>query len=262
MNRHATRLFPGLLALSLFALPVFLGLADGAGDTAPGSLSALEILEKCDDFHFGYEDSYYKILTVIKDKDGNKSELKNEMWEKDEMRLLIFSEPPDVAGMAILVKDPDTIYIYEPEFNKVRRVAAHAKKQTMLGMDYTLDESGQKHLHKQYDPKLLSEDSSEAVLLLEQKAGLDKAWPKLKVTVDKETHWYARKIEYLDKKGKKRKTEVRKNVKKLGGRWVAALMVMKDHGKKHSTALILKAAKFNKGLPDKMFTKRYLVREE
>jgi len=262
MNRHASRLVPVLLVLCLCALPAVPGLAGGADDTTPGSLSALEILERGDDFHYGYEDSYYRILTVIKDKDGNKSELKNEMWEKGQMRLLVFSDPPDVAGMAILVKDPDTIYIYEPEFNKVRRVAAHAKKQTMLGMDFTLDESGQKHLHKQYDAKLLSEDSTEAVLLLEQKAGLDKAWPQLKVTVDKETHWIAKKIEYLDDKGKKRKTEIRKGVKKLGGRWVTSVMIMTDHGKKHSTTLILKEARFNKGLPDNMFTKRYLVREE
>jgi outer membrane lipoprotein-sorting protein len=164
--------------------------------------------------------------------------------------------------MAILTKDKDTIYIYEPEFNKVRRVAAHAKKQTMLGMDYTMDESAQKHLYKQYDPKIVSDDASEAVLLLEQKSGLDKAWPQLKVHVDKDTHWIAKKIEYIDSKGKKRKTEKRKGVKKLGGRWVTSIMVMTDHGKKHSTTLLMKAAKFNKGLSDKMFTKRYLVREE
>ena len=262
MIRHASRLVPVLLALLLAALPVVPGLAGGADDKAPGSLSALEILKKCDDFHHGYEDSYYKIRVVIKDKDGNKSEMMQEMWEKGEKRLLVFSDPPDVAGMAILTKDKDTIYIYEPEFNKVRRVAAHAKKPTMLGMDYTMDESAQKPLHKVYDPKILSEDTSEAVLLLEQKSGLDKAWPQLKVHVDKDTHWIAKKIEYLDSKGKKRKAEKRKGVKKLGGRWVTSIMAMTDHGKKHSTTLILKAAKFNKGLSDKMFTKRYLVREE
>jgi len=262
MNRHASRLVTVLLVLSLAALPVFLGLADGADDKAPGSLSALQILKKCDDFHHGYEDSYMKLLTVIKDKDGNKTELGSEMWEKGEKRLMVFSDPPDISGMAVLTKDIDTIYVYEPEFNKVRRVAAHAKKQTMFGMDYTMDESAQMHLHKQYDVKMLSEDATEAVLLLEQKSGLDKAWPKLKVFVDKENHWISKKIEYLDKKGKKHKTEVRKGVKKMGGRTVTSIMAMKDHGKKHSTTIIMKAAKFNKGLSDKMFTKRYLVREE
>ena len=104
--------------------------------------------------------------------------------------------------------------------------------------------------------------ATEAVLLLEQKSGLDKAWPKLKVFVDKENHWISKKIEYLDKKDKKHKTEVRKGVKKMGGRTVTSVMAMKDHGKKHSTTIIMKAATFNKGLSDKMFTKRYLVREE
>jgi outer membrane lipoprotein-sorting protein len=241
---------------------VAVGLAGAADETKPGTLTAEEILDRCDDFHYGYNDSHLNLLTIIKDKDGLKSELRYEMWEKEDSRLLVFAEPPDIKGMAILTKVPDTIYIYEPEFNKVRRVAAHAKKQTMLGMDYTLDESAQKHLHKQYDVTLVSEDETEAVLELTQKAGLDKAWPRLKVWVDKTDHWIAKKIEYQDEKGKKHKTETRKGVKQLGGRWVTSIMTMKDHDKKHSTTLIIKKAEYNKGLPDSMFSKRYLIREE
>jgi outer membrane lipoprotein-sorting protein len=218
-----------IIALVLLLAPVSVGLA--GGDKAPGSLTAAEMLERCDEFHHGHQDSNYIIRTVIKDKDGNKTMLLHEMWEKGQKRLMVFSEPPDIAGMAILAKDPDTIYVYEPEFNKVRRIAAHAKKQSMFGMDYSMDES-------------------------------DRAWPKLEVTVQKDSHWEAVKIQYFDDKGKKKKTETRKNLKKMGGRYVTALMVMKSHDKKHSTTLIMKKAKFNKGLADKMFSKRYLIREE
>jgi outer membrane lipoprotein-sorting protein len=243
----------------LVAVPALLVAAD---DKKPGSLSALEILNRCDEFHHGHQDSSYVIRTIVKDKDGNKTEMLHEMWEKGEKRLMVFSEPPDVAGFAVLTKDPDTIYVYEPEFNKVRRIAAHAKKQTMFGMDYTMDESGMRHLAVCYDPKIESEDETQAVLVLKQKAGLDKAWPKLKVTVDKEKNWHASKIQYFNSKGKKRKTETRKGYKKLGGKFVTAIMLMKDHGKKHSTTLIMKKAKFNEGISDKIFSKRYLVRED
>jgi hypothetical protein len=39
-------------------------------------------------------------------------------------------------------------------------------------------------------------------------------------------------------------------------------MVMTSHAKKHSTTVIIKSIDLDTGLPDKMFTKRYLVREE
>ncbi len=249
-----------IIALVLLLAPVSVGLA--GDDLAPGSLTADEILERCDEFHHGYNDSQVTVRTIIKDKDGNKTMLLHEMWEKGQRRLMIFSEPPDIAGMAVLAKDPDTIYVYEPEFNKVRRIASHAKKQTMFGMDYTMDESGIRHLAVHYVPTIESEDEMQAVLVLKQKKGEDKAWPKLKLTVQKDSHWEAVKIQYLDDKGKKRKTETRMKLKMLGGRLATAVMVMKNHDKKHSTTLIMKKAKYNQGLPDEMFSKRYLIREE
>jgi outer membrane lipoprotein-sorting protein len=249
--------------IALLVVPVLVGLDASAKDEkSPGSLSALGILKKSDDFHFGYKDSQLKVKTIVKDKDGNKSELRYEVWEKGDKRLIIMSEPPDVAGMAVLTKDEDTIYVYEPEFNKVRRIASHAKKQTMFGMDITSDETATKHLHKSYDPKIKSETSEKAVLTLEQKSGKDKAFPKLEVTIEKDNHWAATKIISKDKNGKKKKTEVRPKIKKLGGRYLATVMTITDHGKKHSTTLIVKSAKYDQGLSDKMFTKRYLIREE
>ena len=254
---------PRLLVPIIASCLLLADLASTAGsDTAPGSLTALQILEKCDEFHFGYKDSHLEVDTIIKAKDGSKSTLKYEVWEKGEKRLIVMSEPPEVAGMAVLTKDEDTIYIYEPEFNKVRRIATHAKKQTMFGMDYTSDETATKHLAKSYDPKIESEDSETAVLWLEQKPGKDKAWPKLKVFIEKKNHWAATKIEFYDDKGKKKKTEVRPKIEKLGGRYLATMMTMTDHGKKHSTTLIVKSAEYDKGLSDEMFTKRYLIREE
>ncbi len=245
------------------AVPALAGLmADAADDKAPGSLTAMEILKKSDDFHYGYDDSHRTIKVISKDKDGEKKEMIWEMWEKGMKRLILFNDPPELKGMALLVKDMSTVYIYEPELNKVRKIANHAKKQTMFGMDYSTDEMATFNLHKFYDPKILEEDSEKAVLLLEQKASEDKAWPILKLTVDKVNHWAAVNIEYQNEQGKKKKTEVRKSFKKKGGRWITEVMVMTDHAKKHSTTLVQVECEYNKGLEDEMFTKRFLIREE
>ncbi len=263
MKASRSSLTAAVALVTLLAVPVLVGLdASAKDDTSPGSLTALEILKKSDDFHFGYQDSQLKVKTIVKDKAGNKSESKYKVWEKGQKRLIIFDEPPDVAGMAVLTKDEDTIYVYEPEFNKVRRIASHAKKQTMFGFDITSDETATKHLHKCYDPKIKSDTAEKAVLLLEQKSGKDKAFPKLEITIEKNNHWATTKIVSKDQDGKKKKTEVRPKIKQLGGRFLATVMTITDHGKKHSTTLIVKSAKYDQGLSDKMFTKRYLIREE
>ncbi len=268
MDRNRNRM--GMAALVLIAAigPAAAGLTAAAGmaaagdDTAPGSLTAAGILERCDAFHYFYGDSHMTVTSILEDKEGKKTEMGMEMWEKGEKRLMQFLSPPDVAGMAVLVKDEDTIYVYDPEFNKVRRIATHAKKQTMLGSDYSFDEMATKALHPSYDATIESEDSGKAVLLLVQKQGEAKAWPSLRVHVDKKKHWMASTIEYLDAAGKKKKVEERGTLKSFSGHLIPTVIKMTTIAKKHSTTNVVKTAEHDKGLPDEMFTKRFLIREE
>jgi outer membrane lipoprotein-sorting protein len=253
--------FKGLF-LAFAAATVVIAGWKAAGAEGEKKPTAKEILKKCDDFHFGFKDSSYKIDVTLIDKDGKKSFMKLENYQKgSDKRLLRFTEPKDIAGLAILNKDANTMYVYEPSLGKVRKIATHAKKQTMLGLDFTLDEASTFRYDSDYDPKLIGEDEGGYKLFLTQKSGRDKAWPVVKITVDKKK-WFASKIEYCDAKEKMHKTEVRSNVKQLSGRWVTARMTMTDHGKKHTTIYDMADAKFNTGLSDELFTKRNLVREE
>jgi len=243
------------------ALIVLFGLG-AAGAEKGTKLTAKEILKKCDDFHFTKKDSMYVIKITLVDKNGKKSYMKMENYQKGtKKRLLRWIEPKDLAGFSVLSLDEDTMYVYEPSLGKVRRIASHAKKQNMLGSDFTLDEAGTFRLESDYDPKLIGEDEKNYKLYLTQKSGKDKAWPIQKVYVDKKK-FFAAKIEYCDEKEKVHKTETRYKVKKLDGKWVTAVMKMVDHDKKHTTIHEMADAKFNLSLPDDMFTKRNLVREE
>jgi outer membrane lipoprotein-sorting protein len=234
----------------------------GAGAEEATKLNAKQILKKCDDFHFFAKDTVYKIDVTLIDKDGKKSYMKLENYQKGaKKRLLRFTEPKDIAGFSILTIDENTMYVYEPSLGKVRRIASHAKKQSMLGNDFTLDEAGTFRLGSDYEPKLIGEDETSWTLFLTQKAGKDKAWPIQKVTVDKKK-FFAAKIEYCDDKEKKHKTETRTKVKKLGGKWVTSNMKMVDHDKKHTTIYEMTELKFDANLPDELFTKRNLVRDE
>ena len=224
-----------------------------------GGVSAADILKKADDFAY-HKNMYYKIDVTLEDKDGAKSYLKMELFQKGVKRLLKWTEPTDVAGFAVLTKDPDTIYVYEPSLNKVRRIASSGKKQTMLGFDYTVDEGSSTSLAADYDPMIVETKDDAYVLKLTQKAGKDKAWPVLKLVVVKDS-WLSRTIDYCDDKEKVHKTETRSSVVTMGGKKIAGKMKMFDHAKKHSTTYDVADASFET-LDDELFTKRSLVREE
>jgi len=225
-----------------------------------GALDAGEILAKCDAFHYPNK-MHYKLDVTLEDKDGTKTFMKQEMWQKGVKRLVKFTEPADIAGFSILSKDALTIYVYEPSLKKVRRIASHAKKQSMLGLDFTIDESSTMSLAADYNAALVEETEDSYLLSLSQKEGMDKAWPVLKVHVDK-AKFYARTIEYCDAQGAVRKTETRSNLKTFDGRLVTATMKMADHKKKHATTLEVTGAEFTVKIDDELFTKRNLIREE
>ncbi len=234
----------------------------GAAAEEKSKLTAAEILKRCDDFHFGFKDSWFRIDVTLIDKNGKKSYMKMELFQKGAFqRLLRFFEPKDIAGFAVLNKDPNTMYVYEPSLGKVRKVATHAKKQTMLGLDFTLDEASTFRYGNDYDARLIGEDGNNYKLFLTQKRGKNKAWPIVKITVDKKK-WIAAKLEYCDAKEKLHKTEVRSNIKQIRGHWVTARMAMTDHNKNHTTIFDIVDAKFDTALSDEIFTKRNLVREE
>ena len=224
-----------------------------------GELTAADILKQADDFAY-QKNMNFKIDVTVEDKDGQKVYMKLEMFQKGIKRLLKFSEPADIAGFAILTKDPETIYVYEPSLNKVRRVASSGKKQSMLGLDFTIDEASTSSLAADYDPQLVEEKDGAYVLKLVQKAGLDKAWPVLKIVVSKATY-QSTKIDYCDAKEKVHKTETRLNIVSKSGRKISGTMKMYDHNKKHSTTFEVTDASFET-LDDELFSKRSLVREE
>ncbi|MFH1434403.1 MAG: outer membrane lipoprotein-sorting protein [Pseudomonadota bacterium] len=244
-----------LIVAAAFALgPVDAGQA--------GKLSASQILAKCDDFHFGQKDAVYKIDVTLIDKNGKKTYMKLENYQKgNSLRLIRFVEPKDLDGFAVLNKDENTMYVYEPSLGKVRRIASHAKKQSMLGQDFTLDEASIFRYESVYDPVLVDEDDKTWHLELKQKQGKDRAWPIVHFYVDKKK-FHASMIEFCDAAGKTIKTEKRSNLKKFDGLWVTARMKMTDHGKQHSTIYDIVDARFDQDLPADLFTKRSLIREE
>src|SRR5436190_1050793 len=58
-------------------------------------------------------------------------------------RLVRFTAPGDVKGMGVLVENNETMYVFLPGFQRVRRMGSHVKNQTFMGSDFSFEDMSQ-----------------------------------------------------------------------------------------------------------------------
>lgn len=270
---------PGPRALTLFLSScVALALALPARPAAAGHPSvdppdyaevarggAQAILAKTDEIHFGYRTQEVEATLNVFEGDGTPGRvIKMVMHQDGPKRLIRMLDPPEVKGMGILIKDRDTMYVYVPEFDKVRRVASHARKQTFLGSDFNYEDMAMSRLSDDYVAEIEKETPEEVTLLLKARPDRSPAYPKLRVVVDRKTVQMKRQ-EYFDEDGRHVRTQERSEMKAFGGAdyAVQSRIKMIDHtNHDHHTILQMSDFKADHEIPDRLFSKRTLVRGE
>ena len=172
-------------------------------------------------------------------------------------RLVRFLKPGDVKGMSVLVESPDVTYVYLPQFNRTRRVAAHTSKQSFMGTDFTEQEMNIVRYDESFDPELVGKEGDEYVLKLTPKKGKEFAFAWVKMWIDSRDGLQTR-IEYYNADNVKMKTQTRGEVKVLEGVRTQTKVNMTDHIKKHATDIEILSNRENLGLKDDIFTVRNL----
>ncbi len=243
------RLTPLALALPcLLAAPV--ALADEAAD----------MLKKIDAQMTESKDQVSTLKMILEDADGKTKERTIAIKQKgNTLRMIKFISPADVKGVGFLVKSDEEMYLYMPEFGKVRRIASHVQGDDFMGTDFSYNDIGSTDYADGYDARLLSKDAKQAQLELKPKKGKDSAYAKLVLTVDLE-HWQATIVKYFDKKGGLWKEMTSSDYKDVSGHWVPQRIRMQDHKKKHATIMEMSDIEFDTGLKDSDFSKRKLKR--
>lgn len=248
----------------LLVLAVFpgRGLAEPAGtQAAPNGLTAEEILKRADDVLTSYEDqSLTSTLTVI-DSDGTEKVRELLVWQKGDMRLLKFVQPPSERGIGLLALDSKTNYVYLPAYQRVRRVAAHVRNQTFMGTGFTQTDMSLIRYGTDYLPELLDETDTHWRLALTPKPDSDVGYGKLVITVGKE-RFEVRRIDYYDKGGnEKLKVEERSDFNLYDGKhYNAATLTVTTIKDNRQTIMTNSNYQFDQGLPDDYFTTRNLKR--
>ncbi len=230
------------------------------------SETALNILKKSEERLYGEKapEDMVSIITMKIEKQGNIKIRKMKTWAKNnkeefDWRLIKFIEPSDVRGAGFLSLSDTKMYVYLPEFHRIRRIASSNKKESFFGSDFSYDDMGTTEFSKYYTPELKSENGDSYVLLLKRKAGSKKPYSKIELTVSK-SNYMPVLMKLYDNSGNLWKIAEQK-AEKVGKYWVITYMKMKDVKRGSSTEIMISDIKVNQGLKSSIFTKRFLKKK-
>jgi outer membrane lipoprotein-sorting protein len=176
-----------------------------------------------------------------------------------EQQLIEFVAPGDVAGMKVLMQNADTLYVYMPEFNKVRRVAAHVQSQGFLGSEFTYEDMTQTQLAPFFNAELQGKEGSNTTLVLTPKQSVETTYAKLEVVIDGAKGGVTT-IRYFDKSGKQVREQQRGAWKKIDGKPRPTEIRMVNLKSGDVTVITMSDIAVDKGVDDSTFSRRQLLR--
>jgi outer membrane lipoprotein-sorting protein len=221
-----------------------------------------EILQKVDTAMNNFSDGTFESKLRVMEPNGSAREYSFTTFQKvPDKRLVRFSAPGDVKGMGVLVENRETMYVFLPGFQKIRRVGTHVNNTNFMGSDFAYEDMAATAFSQSYDSKLVGQDDKSWILELTPKAsGGDYA--KMKMWVDKTAN-QPTKMEYYDAAGKALKTQERTGYHLVegGSHYNPVKVIITDHRRNdHKSEIEFVGVKLNSGLKDDLFSQRSLIR--
>lgn len=235
---------------------------------------ATKMLKKVDANHNPFQNQYIKTKMVLNGGVHRDVTYLFDTYTKGTNRRSVrFFEPAEMRGMGVVTKGRSEVYARLAGAEKVRRVGAHAKRQSFYGSDWAMDDMSMIYMAEDYDVvKILDlNDNGGTHVKLELKLKTVKdgkelssedllPYTKLVIKIDKKL-MLMDYIEYYDENGKHLKTQERDTPKDLGNGYVLYThLKLTDAATKHVTENFVTEEKCNIDMPDDTFTKRWLTR--
>lgn len=233
--------------------------APATGD-AIDQLDGNQLLDKADSALDSFADATFESTLIIRRGSGAR-EYRFTTFQRGERRLVRFTAPGEVKKMGVLVEDRETMYVFLPGFDKVRRMGTHVRSQSFMGSDFSLAEVAQSRLAPLYQARRLGDDAGALRLELTARAGKSPEFPRLELWLDRASLRPTR-LECFDAAGARLKTELRSDEKRAGPAALeAGRVTVTDHRHEGRTSEIeYKMTARNQGLPDELFSLRSLAR--
>ncbi len=247
-----------------FICTIMLLLTTGQSALA-SSLSAEQILMEIDKVE-KYDHVYMETRQTITTSNGDKRTLKIKSWSMDtgDKQLSVYTYPKRVSGVKILMlNDGDDIWSYSPKTRRTRHLASHAKKQKVMGSDFSYEDIGGGKMSKRYTGAVVKEETIDGIncFVLDLKpTPKGPSYDRILAWVGK-TDFAIRKIDYFDDGNQKAfKTLFLKKIKKISGHLVPMEMTMKNNEDGGETENISLSVDFNKTIKADIFDSQKLDR--
>lgn len=245
---------------------VLAGLAASAGEENP---TVEQIVEKANlAAYYQGNDGRANVHMVITDAQGRTRErqftiLRRDVQDGADQKFYVyFEEPADVRKMAYLVwkhvdKDDDR-WLYLPALDLVKRIAASDKRTSFAGSNFFYEDVSGRSLAE--DTHELAETTAEHYVLLNKpKDPRSVEFASYKVWIDKAT-FLPKKAEYTDAEGKVYRVVEALEVKEIQGFPTVVKSRVQDLKSGGNTVSTFSDVQYNLGLPDDVFSERYLRR--
>jgi hypothetical protein len=178
---------------------------------------------------------------------------------------IYFHAPADVKGMTFMVyKYPerdDDRWLFIPALNMVRRIAARDKASSFVGSDFTYEDvSGRDiddDLHELLKEDMLNGEKCFVIKSTPRKADVDYAY---RVSWISEESFLPLKVEYYDLSGRPYKLFTADEIETVKGFPTVVKRTMKNLQSGHRTEVVFTEVDYNIGLPEALFSERFLRR--
>jgi outer membrane lipoprotein-sorting protein len=218
-----------------------------------------EILNKIETALAGPNDYEGKAQMVLANLDGSGRETRElKLWfAGNDKRVIKFISPPGIEGIGLLTESADSMYLYLPAQNKIRKIEGGIKSEEFQGTDFSYDEMGSYEYRKDFTATVISEDTDTYTLKLSRKQESVKSYDVLVMVVDKTTY-IPRKVDF-SRAGKLKKVLSILEIKREQNFIVPVRIRMENPERSHYTEIVISEMKFNQGLEGRdIFTKRFL----
>ncbi len=262
-----------LITIFITALLVSAVFAQEQSGNSSEKLTLDEIVKKANiASYYQGDDGKARVNMVITDKQDRKRErefviLRRDVKDGGDQKYYVyFHRPADVRRMVFMVhkhagldKDDDR-WLYLPNLDLVKRIAASDKRTSFVGSDYLYEDVSGRGV--ELDSHELKEETDSQYVLKHTPKNPELVEFKYYLTyIDKET-FLPMKIEYFDDKDRSYRLIEAMKVEKIGDKEYPTVTKSKvtDKKRESTTEMEFSDIQYNIGIEDDIFTERYLRR--
>jgi len=229
----------------------------------------LAIAIEADKRNTGWGDSSSSMQMILRKKQGQERtrEMRNrsfEMQDDGDKSIIIFDDPADVKGTAMLTHshkvDSDDQWLFLPKLKRVKRISSSNKSGAFMSSEFAYEDLGSQEVEKYTYKYLADEELDGRATFVVERYPTDKksGYTKQIAWIDQETYRVP-KIEFYDRKGAHMKTLTATEFQLyLDEFWRPDQLDMVNHITGKSTTLVFSDYSFENDFSEDDFTRTSL----